>query len=493
MLLREQVLATLPQQVIVPSYRRERLQAGQVHLGLGVFHRAHQLFYTERLLNLADYDDYRWGVIGVSLRSPKVQQQLSPQDHLYTLITRSDKPSYQIISALLASVVAPLAPLEVLQHLTAASTKIVSLTISEKGYCYQPATGKLQVDHPQIIHDLERPEQPQTALGLLAASLKQRFAAGIAPFTVLSCDNLPQNGRLLRRLLLEFVAVNDSVFADWIRANVSFPATMVDRITPATTAADIELLQHEFGFKDQHPVVTEPFSQWVIEDDFTAGRPQWERVGVTFCSDVEPFERMKLALLNGTHSTMAYAGYLSGFDTVADCIADAELGQIIRAMMAEEIAPTLQLPAGVDIDRYQQQLIERYRNPAIQHLTKQIAMDGSQKLPPRLLVTIEKRIAAGRNYRRLSFAVACWCHFLGRRRDNGDSYDIDDPLAASLEQRLAAAGADNRSRLLALLAESRIFNESLAANKDFQQQLLFWYSLMRNSGARAAITAAAKL
>jgi len=366
------------------------------------------------------------------------------------------------------------------------ATRIVSLTITEKGYCHEPATGRLDPDHPDIAHDLAQPGAPRSAPGYLVEALARRRAAGIPPFTVLSCDNLPSNGALARAIVLDLAAMRDPGLAEWIAANGRFPATMVDRITPATTGADIDALQQAAGYRDPAMVAHEPFRQWVIEDDFVTGRPDWPAAGARMVADVGAHELMKLRCLNGTHSTLAYLGYLAGHGTIAETVADAPFAAFCERLWREEIVPTVPVPHGEDLAAYTAALMGRYRNPAIRHRTWQIAMDGSQKLPQRLLGTIADALAGGGVPAGLCLGVAAWMRYVGGTDEAGAAIDVRDPLAARLRAASdAATGAE--ATVAALLAFREVFAPDLAADPRFRAAVTGAYARLLAVGARAAI------
>src|SRR5437588_8875895 len=414
-------LSTLPIDVARPRYDRAAVATGIVHLGIGAFQRAHQAMYTEAALNAGDL---RWGVVGASLRSPAVRDALKPQDGLYTLAVRgAEGERLQVIGAIKDVLVAPENPQALLSALADPAVKIVTLTVTEKGYCYDPATAALDEAHPDIVHDLAEPAQPRTAPGFLVEALRRRRAAKTPSFTVLCCDNLPHNGRTIASLVTRFAGLRDRDLAGFIRNEAAFPSTMVDRITPATTVEDRAAISARLGLEDAAPVVTEPFSQWVIEDRFPAGRPDWSLAGAEFVTDVAPYENMKLRLLNGSHSTLAYLGYLAGYETVADTMRDQNYCRLAEGVM-EDAATTLKMPPSADIAAYKRALIERYANPALRHRTWQICMDGSQKLPQRLLGTIRDRLAAGAPIERLVMGVAGWMRYVTGTDEQGKPIDV---------------------------------------------------------------------
>ncbi|QKV18548.1 mannitol dehydrogenase family protein [Oricola thermophila] len=464
-------------------------RTGILHLGPGAFFRAFNAVYTDEAMATAGGD---WGITAVSLRSPTVRDQLAPQDCVYTSVARSpdgDRP--KIVGAINRVLVAPEAQEAVIAAMADPAVRIVSMTITEKGYCHEPATGRLNADHPDITHDLAHPATPRSAAGFIVAALKRRRANGSPPFTVLSCDNLPSNGRLAQSVVLEFAERVDPKLADWISAQVPFPATMVDRITPATTEGDITRLAEEAGYCDRACVVHEPFRQWVIEDRFAAGRPAWEEAGAQFVDDVEAHELMKLRCLNGTHSALAYLGYLAGFETIADTVADGDFSRYCENLWTAEIVPTIPTPQGENLHVYCATLMQRYRNPAIQHRTWQIAMDGSQKLPQRILGTIRDNLEADRVPTGLCLAVAGWMRYVGGVDENGSSIDVQDPLADRLRAASDSA-TDPEGKVAALLAIEEVFDPALAADPHFREAVVRAYSALAERGSAASVREAAK-
>jgi fructuronate reductase len=397
--LNNDALADLPAEVRRPAYDRQSVTTGIVHLGVGAFHRAHQAVYTDNVMAR----DPSWGIVAASLRSPDTYDALQPQDGLYTLSVRSQEgEALRVIGSIRHVIVAPRETEDLLDAMADPRTRIVTLTVTEKGYCHDPATGTLNEDHPDIVHDLTYLRTPRSAPGFIVEALRRRRMAGVPPFTVLTCDNLPANGHTVKRVLTRFAELVDPDFGRFVADEVSCPSTMVDRIVPATSDQDRERIGMALGVADAWPVVTEPFMRWVIEDRFPQGRPAWEAAGAEFVSDVEPYEHMKLRLLNGSHSTLAYLGYLAGYETVADTMADEAFARLIRGLMDEEVTSTLHMPPGADLESYKNALIERFKNPALKHHTWQIAMDGSQKLPQRLLGTVRDRLRSSASIGRLS-------------------------------------------------------------------------------------------
>jgi fructuronate reductase len=401
--------------LIAAPYDRARLANGIVHLGVGAFQRAHMAQATDAAI--AATADLRWGIVGVSLRSADTRDALTPQGGLYTLAIRdadeagAARERLQVIHCLTELLVAPDGPRAVHEHIANASTRIVSLTVTEKGY--------LDTAHG-------------STLDVLARGLALRHAHGGGGLTLMSLDNLPSNGEALRERLLAHVRGHDDVLADWIEAHCTFPCSMVDRIVPRTTDDDRERISAHLGFVDAWPVVGEPFFDWVIEDRFAAGRPEWQHGGARFVADAKPFETLKLRMVNGSHSALAYLGAMAGWRTVDVAIAQPALRRYVDALLRDEVAPTLPALPGLELDEYRARLLQRFANPALQHKTAQIAMDGSQKLPQRLLGTVRDRLRAGLPIERLALAVAAWIHYQRGVDETGARYEVQDPLAAEL-------------------------------------------------------------
>ncbi len=466
-------------------YARGELRVGIVHLGLGAFQRAHQAVYTEDALELAFGP---FGICGVSLRSGAVRDRLAPQDGLYTVLTRAaGGERLRVVGCLRELLVGAEDPAAVVRRIADPQIAVISLTVTEKGYCHDPATGALDTGHPDIRHDLEQPARPRSAVGVLVGGLELRRRRGAPPPTVLCCDNLPHNGRTLRGVALAFAALRDDGLARWLEAEVAFPCTMVDRIVPATTAADVAAVEARLGLKDEAPVVAEPFSQWVIEDNFTGPRPAWERVGAELVADVGPYEEMKLRLLNGSHSALAYLGFLASFEHVFEVMAVPEFVIFVRRMMALEVAPTLAVP--VDLAGYQRLLLERFANPAIRHRTAQIAMDGSQKLPQRLLGPIRDQLRAGGPVRHLALAVAAWIRYAAGRDEWGQKIAVADPLAVRLGAIGARADGDPERLAAGFLEVREVFGDDLPRDPRFRGELRAALASLIGDGARAAVAA----
>ncbi|WP_295169327.1 mannitol dehydrogenase family protein [uncultured Paracoccus sp.] len=454
--------------------------AGIVHLGLGAFFRAHGAIYVEQAMAASGGD---WGIVGVSLQSPGTRDRLAPQGWAYTALQLGPEgETAQVVTVLRDVLVAPENPQAVLDAMTAPAVRIVSLTVTEKGYCHEPSTGRLNADHPDIRHDLDNP-LPRSAPGFLVRALQARRAAGIPPFTVLCCDNLPENGHVVRGVVLDLARLIDPDLAAWIEAQGAFPSTMVDRIVPATTPADLDRVETLTGRRDEAPVMHEPFRQWVVEDRFCNGRPDLGAVGVQLVDDVTPFEHMKLRMLNGTHSSLAYLGYLAGHQTIADTMADPVMAQFVDRLWRSEIIPALTPPPGTDLAAYADALAARYANPAIRHRTWQIAMDGSQKLPQRILGTIAEGRAAGRPVPGLTLAVAAWMRYASGRDEAGGTIEVKDPLAP----QMAALWRDDPAATVdGFLALSQVFPAVLRDDAGFRADLTDALTRLVRDGARVA-------
>ncbi len=458
------VLSKLRPEVQTPRYDRSALKPHTVHLGVGGFHRAHQAVYLDDLLAIEGMP--RWGEcgIGVLKSDDRMRDALTGQDFFYTVVERSaGEPAARVIGSMTDYVYAPEERERAIEVMAAATTRIVSLTITEGGYYIDEGTGEFLANHPGIQHDLRNPEAAKSSFGLIAEALDRRRLRGLPAFTVMSCDNLQGNGHVTERVLLGYAGLRKPELQEWIAANVAFPNSMVDRITPQTTPADVAFVAQRFGIEDAWPVVTEPFRQWVIEDTFTYGRPAWERVGGEIVADVAPYELMKMRLLNGSHLAMAYLGALKGYTYVHEVMADALFTEFIAAFM-EEVTPVVPVIPGTSVVEYKATLIKRFQNPTINDQVTRICSEGSAKLPKWLLPSIaelaDRRLSTGLP----SLVVASWIFYLGRGADErGRPLDVLDARAGELRGVASAAGLDPRP----LLAVRSIFGEKLPANVEF--------------------------
>ncbi len=482
--LSNETLTRLPPDIRRPQYDRSRLTPGIVHLGIGAFHRAHQAVYTDDVLPR----DPGWGILGVSLRSPDTRDALAPQDHLYTeALLSGGGEKLRIIGSVTEVLVAPEGVGAVLAAMSDPHIKIVSLTITEKGYCHDPATGTLNETHPDIVHDLANPQAPRSAPGLSVAALKRRRAAGTPPFTVLTCDNLPSNGRVVKRVLSRFAELADRDFGAFVAGELACPSTMVDRIVPATTDEDRARIGEKLGARDAWPVVAEPYWQWVIEDDFPTGRPAWEEAGAEPVADVEPHELLKLRLLNGAHSSLAYLGYLAGYETIAGTMADPAFAAFARGQM-DEVTPTLIVPPGIDVEGRKAALCERFKNPALKHRTWQIAMDGSQKLPQRLLAPARDLLKRGAPIDHLALGVAAWMRYVTGTDENGRPIDVRDPLAPKLRAIADKAGPVAEKLAPALIRVEEVFGSDLRRDPRFVEAVRGALRRLCAAGAQRTVT-----
>ena len=481
--LNDAALEGLPAEVAVPGYDRAQVKTGVVHLGIGAFHRAHQAVVFDDAIKAGDL---RWGVLGASLRSPGVRDQLNPQDGLYTLVVRDGSDEHlRVIGAGRGVLVGPEDPAALVAAMADADVHIVTLTVTEKGYRLDPATGDLLLDDPEVAADLADIASPRTSPGFIVAALQTRRAAGLKPFTVISCDNLPHNGRRIRAGVIAMARHIEPALADWIEAEGAFPQTMIDRIVPATIPEDIEKLRARLGVEDQGMVKAEPFTQWVIEDRFAGERPDFAALGVQLTDAVEPWEDAKLRLLNGAHSAVAYLGALSGHEHVHEAVAVPAFRAYVEALW-DEAQTTLNPPPGLDIPAYREALMARFSNAALMHRTRQIAMDGSQKLPQRLLAGAAERLAAGQGIEAMALGVAAWMMWQSGVTEGGETVVVDDPLAAKTAELLAGA-ADDQARVSALLSLSAVFPPALAADDRFAVAVTGAYlSLSRNGAVEAA-------
>jgi fructuronate reductase len=445
--------------VRVPAYDRDRVATGVVHFGPGAFHRAHQAYYLDAALA----SDPRWGITGVSLHSAAVRDALAPQDGLYALAILDEQSHTRIIGAISELLVSPEVPVVVADRLADPRVALVTSTVTEKGYCLR-ADGGLDFAHGEIAHDLAHPDAPRTLIGHLCNGLAQRRARRVPPPNVVSCDNLTENGPRLRQAVVEFAQRRDADLARWIEGEVPFPRTMVDSITPATDDRLRAHVAEQLGVSDAWPIQREAFSQWVIEDCMRGAQPDWSALGVTITSDVAGFERAKLRLLNGAHSALAYLGLIAGHETVAQAMQDPAIASLVRQLMIEDIAPAVVAPRGLNVPEYIESVLRRFRNPALSYQLAQIAGDGSQKLPFRLLGTIVDAVEARRPLERLCLPIAAWLHFVRSKARSGER--LNDPLAAQLLAIGNACTGDAVHDVSAFLALA-VFPRPLRESADF--------------------------
>ena len=458
-------LAGIPRDVAQPRYARANLHPGIVHLGTGAFHRGHLAVVNEAAIHAGN--DLRWGTVGVSLQTPDIRDALLPQAGLYTVALRDTaedggpRETLQIVGNLLDVLFAPENPMAVIERIAHPDTRIVSLTIADKGDPHDLGADQSKKDDPDIADDISNATAPRTAIGFIVHALNLRRSRDSAPVTLLACDNLPANGDTLRALVLAFAEQVDTDLCGWIEARCTFPNSMVDRIVLRTTDADRERISARLGLEDGGPVVAEPFLEWVVEDRFANGRPAWSEGGTRFVEHAQPFELLKLRMVNGSHSALAYLGAMAGLRTVDCVLAVPTFHRYLSGLMREEIGPTLPPLLDLDLDDYRGRLLDRLANPALQHQTHQIAADGSQKVPPRLLGTVRDRMSAHQPFDRLALAVAAWIHYLGGVDETGARHAIQDPLASTLAERLVltTAATSVHDRIQAFIDYKPVFGD----------------------------------
>lgn len=477
----------LPSAVKTATYDPAQHKSGIVHLGLGAFHKAHQAVYTDDALEKSGGD---WRITGVSLRGLEAAEALNPQNGLYTLLEQGmDGTSARVIGSIERVIAAASHPDAMMAVLSKPQIRIVSLTVTEKAYGIIRASGSVDESHPAVAHDLQNPHAPAGVLGILTRALEIRKDAGILPFTVLCCDNLPENGKLLRAGVLDFARRNNPSLADWIAQTVPFPSTMVDRITPAATEKTFASAASILGFEDRAAIETEPFTQWVIEDNFIAGRPEWEAGGAIFTADVTPYEDMKLRMLNGSHSMLAYAGFLAGKVYVRDVMQEKTLSRLVQRHLTAA-ASTLDPLANIDFAQYVAQLAARFENPAIAHETYQIAMDGSQKMPQRIFAPALAALERVQSIRPFAFATAAWMRYVLGRKDDGSTYDLRDPISNEITR--AVSGKTDAAGIYAALSDlPALLPLVLRDAEEFRTETTNVLQMMLSNGVEAAIEAEA--
>ena len=473
-------LASLTDKVAKPAYLASQTRHGIAHIGVGGFHRAHQAFYTDALMNRGR--DLDWSICGIGLRDEdrKVRDDLASQDYLYTLFELGDGDDTQsrIIGSISDMLLAEDSIQAVIEKLASPGIRIVSLTITEGGYCIDDSSGEFMSALPQIQHDLAHPDSPRSVFGVLCAALARRRANGTRAFTLMSCDNLPHNGAVARKALLAFAALSDIGLHDWIGAHVSFPNAMVDRITPMTSNAHRLQLHDELGIDDAWPVVCEPFIQWVLEDKFADGRPAWETVGVQLTDDVTPYEEMKIKLLNGSHLALTYLGFLKGYRFVHETMNDPLFVAYMRAYMDKDVTAQLAPVPGIDLEAYKNTLVQRFSNQAIADQLERVCSDGSSKLPKFTVPTINRLIADGAELKRAALVVAAWALYLKGVDENGQIYAIPDPRAAFCQ----ALVADDALIVQRLLSVEEVFGSAIPRSAEFVAAFEWCLNSLRDAG-----------
>ena len=470
--------------IAVPAYDRTAVRPGIVHFGVGGFHRAHQAMYLDRLMN--DGKALDWGIAGVGVMpaDQRMAEVMKAQDCLYTLVVKHPDGTLEprVIGSIVDYLFAPDDPEAVLARMADPATRIVSLTITEGGYHVHQVTGELDTSDAGLAADLVEGATPISVFGFVVAALARRRAAGVAPFTVMSCDNIPGNGQVARKMLTSFARLKDPELADWISREVRFPNSMVDRITPVTADADRDALADRFGVDDGWPVVCEPFTQWVLEDDFGADRPPYEEVGVQLVGDVEPYELMKLRLLNASHQALCYLGYLDGYRYAHEVCQDKLFVDFLLAYMDEEATPTLPEVPGVDLFQYKRQLIERFANPEVRDTLARLCAESSDRIPKWLLPVIREQLAAGRGIDRSALVVASWARYAEGVDEQGEPIEVVDRLRDKLVERAQR----NRDDPLVFISDPDLFGD-LAADERFVAEYTSSLSSLHERGARSTL------
>ncbi len=484
--LNTQTLGQLDAGVRVPRYDRRDVTTGIVHIGVGNFHRSHQAMYIDTLMNAGTAMD--WGICGIGLQpsNARIRDALAAQDGLYTLVLRHGDGTWdaRVIGSITGFLFAPDDPEAAIEKIAAPGTRIVSLTITEGGYNLDDVTGEFNWSDPAVLADLQPGAVPGTVFGIMTEALARRRARGIPAPTILSCDNIPGNGHVSQRAFTAFARRRDPGLAEWMTRHVRFPNCMVDRITPGTTGADRAELSRRFGIEDQWPVLCEPFTQWVLEENFTGSRPPLEDAGVQIVSDVEPYELMKLRLLNAGHQALCYAGRLAGYRLVHEVTTDPLFARFLLDYMTVEAIPTLRPVPGIDVRQYARQLIERFSNPEVGDTLARLATDGSDRIPKFLLPVIREQLAAGRPFTRSAAVIASWARYAEGTGEDGVPYEIDDGLAPQLQ----AAARRQRGHRTAFLDGNRALFGDLAGDPRFTAVYSAILTALLTRGVRETFT-----
>ncbi|MET3172855.1 UNVERIFIED_ORG: mannitol 2-dehydrogenase [Arthrobacter sp. UYCu721] len=441
----------------VPGYDRSALSAGIVHFGVGGFHRAHQAMYLDRLMNEGLAQDWAICGVGVLPSDARMKQVMKDQDCLYTLVIKNPDGSRQgrVIGSIVDYLFAPDDPDAVIERMASEQIRIVSLTVTEGGYNFHHVTGEFDAENPDVVHDLAHPREPVTTFGLITEALARRRERGLQPFTIMSCDNIQGNGDVARKMFTSFAALRDPELGQWVASRVAFPNCMVDRITPVTTDEDRESIAEQFGVVDAWPVVCEPFEQWVLEDHFVLGRPPYESAGVQLVEDVEPYELMKLRLLNASHQGQCYFGYLAGYRYAHEVCQDERYTRFLLAYMDKEATPTLSPVPGIDLDSYKHQLIERFANEYVRDTLARLCAESSDRIPKWLLPVVRENLLSGGEIARSAAIVASWARYAEGRDEAGEPIVIVDRLSETLRE----AASRQREDKLAFIADRELFGD----------------------------------
>ena len=477
-------VASLSANVEGPSYNRDRVTVGIVHIGVGGFHRSHHAMYVDRLMN--EGRDLDWGICGVGLLpgDARMRDALPKQDCLYTLVLKhaGGRREARVIGSIVQYLLALDDPAAVIERMTDPAVRIVSMTVTEGGYNIHRVTGEFEADHPDVVHDLVHPMRSRSVFGLVTEALRLRRERGVEPFTVMSCDNIQSNGDVARAAFTAYARLRDPELGSWVESSVAFPNSMVDRITPVTAESDIEELSQYFGIDDAWPVVAEPFEQWALEDDFPLGRPGYEHAGVKVVPDVEPYELMKLRLLNATHQGMCYFGYLAGYRYAHEAAADPAIAQFLLDYMDLEATPTLHPVPGIDLHAYKRTLIERYRNPDVRDTLARLCADSSDRIPKWLLPVIREQLAVGGRISNSAAIVASWARYAEGVDEHGEPIEVVDQLRDQLLRR-ASAQADNPTSFI----EDRELFGDLIDEPVFVAAYVEALEFLKREGARATL------
>ena len=478
-------IAFLPKEVKKPAYDRSKIKTGIAHIGVGGFHRSHEAFYTDEVLHIQNENN--WGICGISLLESDrtIFDTLVQQDGLYTLmITEPDgRLSARVIGSITEFLFAPEKPDAVIEKLADPDIRIISLTITEGGYNFSAATGEFQINEPLIQWDMNNPDNPKTVFGYITQGLKRRRFRGIGGLTIQSCDNIQKNGDVLKKMLLSYVKAAEPDLVDWIEKNITFPNSMVDRITPVTTRSDIETLKSVYGIDDKWPVVCEPFIQWIIEDNYSNGKPDWESAGARFVKDVGPYEKMKIRLLNAGHSLLGFVGTLHGCETIDETVNIPLFRTLLRNFMDLEVTPLLGEIPGINLEDYKDSLIQRFGNPNIKDQLSRICLESSSKIPKFLIPTILEQLERGGPVSCGALIIAAWCRYLELAGTKEHTYAIHDQMAPLLVKK---AIASNSNDPLAFLKIEVIFN-GLAHSRRFADNYLQIIDSIRKYGIEETI------
>jgi mannitol 2-dehydrogenase len=486
--LRAATLGSIGPGVDLPDYDRTAVRTGIVHLGVGGFHRSHQAMYLDRLLSRGEAGD--WGICGVGVLpgDRRMQEVMAAQDGLYTLVVAHPDGflGARVIGSIVEYLFAPDDPDAVVEKMADPATRIVSLTVTEGGYNVSPVTGEFDAGEPGVVHDLQPGAAPRTTFGLVTEALVRRRERGLPPFTVMSCDNIPGNGDVARRSFAAFAALRDPALGEWVAGSVAFPNSMVDRITPATTELHRAEVAHRFGIEDGWPVLCEPYTQWVLEDSFSCGRPPLENAGVQLVADVEPYELMKLRLLNGSHQAMGYLGSLAGIMFMHDAAQDPLFRAFVIGYMDAEATPTLAPVPGIDLEQYKADLIGRFSNPYVRDTLARLCAESSDRIPKFVLPVIRDALAAGGEILRSTIVVASWARYAEGVDDAGAPIEVVDPR----REELMARARRQREDPLAFIADRELFGD-LVDDERFTTVYRAALASLHERGARATVHAAA--